>query len=169
MSFASYGGDRVSIPGSDRPVIKTGSDSFIASALQQVWMSRVLRDDHYKQIICITVGVARYRTLNAQWPHVLSTGLKPLTSNSDVFIWVKNSQKHDIKPEINKQPNSCSLTCKVFLLKVAVIELLMTSLANLWNKVFRNMHEIPLRLLLINHMIQTSYLYTQRHTETSVF
>ena len=31
----------------------------------------------------------------------------------------------------NKQPNSCSHTCKVFLLKEAVIELLMTSLANL--------------------------------------
>ena len=34
---------------------------------EQVWASRVLRGDHYKGLARVTVGVARWRNLTAQW------------------------------------------------------------------------------------------------------
>ena len=42
--------------------------------------------------VSVTVGVARYRILTAQWPWVPSTGqtLKSFTDNGDISIWVKN-------------------------------------------------------------------------------
>ena len=48
--------------------------------------------DHYKQTPHVTVGVARLRTLTAQWPWVSGQNLKPFPCNGDVSIWVKNSQ-----------------------------------------------------------------------------
>ena len=38
----------------------------LPNARQQV--SRVFGDNHYKRMPCVTVGVARSRTLTAQWP-----------------------------------------------------------------------------------------------------
>ena len=45
-----------------------------------MWVSRVLGDDHYKRMSCVTLGVARQRTLTAQGPWVPSMGqnLQPL-------------------------------------------------------------------------------------------
>ena len=55
---------------------------------QQVWVSPVLRDDHYKRIYA-----ARQRTLTALWSWVPSIGkqVQLFTSNDDVSKWVKNS------------------------------------------------------------------------------
>ena len=63
------------------------------NARQQVWVSRVLWDDHYKRMPLVTVGVARWRTFTDQWPWVLNIGqnLQTFTCNGDVSIWVKNS------------------------------------------------------------------------------
>ena len=41
---------------------------------EQVSVSRVLGDGHYKGFALVTVDVARYRTLTAQWPPVPSLG-----------------------------------------------------------------------------------------------
>ena len=47
---------------------------------------RVLGNDHYKLMPHVTVGVARERTLTAQWPRVPSIGqhLQPFTVNGDI-------------------------------------------------------------------------------------
>ena len=52
----------------------------------------------------VTVGVARWRTLTAQWPLVSSIGqyLKPFTGNGDASIWVKNSLEWVENPRTNK-------------------------------------------------------------------
>ena len=70
---------------------KRGSDSSTAKRSALVRVSLVLGEDHYKRMPHVTVGVARLRTLSAQWPWVLGIGqnLKLFTGNGDVFIWVK--------------------------------------------------------------------------------
>ena len=40
----------------------------VLTAREQVRESRVLGDGHYKGFTRVTVDVARYRTLTAQWP-----------------------------------------------------------------------------------------------------
>ena len=83
---------------------------------QQVGVSRVLGDDHYKQMprTRLTVGVTLLRTLTAQWPWVPSTGqnLKPFTTgNSDVLFssGTKNPKqtntKNIITPSIRRSQN----------------------------------------------------------------
>ena len=69
---------------------------------QQVWVSR---DDHYKRMSRVTVGVARLRTLTAQWPWVLSVGqiLQPFTGNGDVTMSEKLSSR-------TKKPKTCKQT-----------------------------------------------------------
>ena len=61
----------------------------LLNARQQVRVSRVLGDDHYKWMPLVT-GVTHQRTLklNAQWPLVLSIGqnLQPFSGNGDVSI-----------------------------------------------------------------------------------
>ena len=52
--------DRGSIHGRDRPSsLKQVVTAQLPNARQQVRMSRVLRDDHYKGLACVTVSVAR--------------------------------------------------------------------------------------------------------------
>ena len=46
-------------------VYKTGSDSSTAKRSATSVSARVLRDDHYKGLARVTVGIAR---LTAQWP-----------------------------------------------------------------------------------------------------
>ena len=62
--------------------------ALLLNARQQVWVSRVLRDDHYKRMPRVTVGVARLRTSTAHWRRVPSTrqNLQPFTSNGDIQI-----------------------------------------------------------------------------------
>ena len=48
-SFASHTGDRGSIPGRDKPKsLKQVMTAPLPNARQQVWVSRILQDDHYK-------------------------------------------------------------------------------------------------------------------------
>ena len=51
-----------------------------------------------------TVSVARWRTLNAQWPWVSNIGqnLQAFTGNGDVSIWVENSSRMGWKTPNNK-------------------------------------------------------------------
>ena len=60
----------------------------LLNAQQQVWVSRVLGNGHYKCFFCFTVGAARQRILIAQWPWVPSIGqnFQPFTGNGDVSI-----------------------------------------------------------------------------------
>ena len=59
-AFASHDGDQGSIPGRDRPKsLEKVVTAPLPSARQQVRVLRVLGDDHYKQMPCVTVGVAR--------------------------------------------------------------------------------------------------------------
>ena len=57
--------------------MKTDIDSPNAKRSAIVYVSRVLKDDHYKRMSRVTVG----RTLTAQWLQVPSIGknLRPLT------------------------------------------------------------------------------------------
>ena len=57
----------------------------LLNARQQVWVSRVLGDDHYKRMSRVTVGLARLRTLTARCPWMPSIGqnLQPFTGNGD--------------------------------------------------------------------------------------
>ena len=75
----------------------------LPKARQQVWVSRVLGDYHYKRRSCVTV---RYKTLTAQRPCAPSIGqnLQRFTGNGDVSIWVKDSGV-ERKTE-NKQTNN---------------------------------------------------------------
>ena len=68
-------------------------------------VSLVLKCHHFKQMPRVT-GVARWRTLNAQWPWVPSLGqnFKSPTSNGYVSIWMKNSRVGRKTP--NKQAKS---------------------------------------------------------------
>ena len=51
-----------------------------------VSVSQILRDDHNKRMSFVTIGAARSRTFNAQWPLILSIGLnwQDFTDNGDV-------------------------------------------------------------------------------------
>ena len=52
-------GDRDSIPGRDRQKsLEQVVTAPLPNAQQQVWVSRVLGDDHYKGLACVTVDVA---------------------------------------------------------------------------------------------------------------
>ena len=67
--------------------------------------SRVLGDDHYKLMSCVTVDVARQRTLTAQWPWVPSKGqnLQPFTGLVVVThpcVW--KIVEWDDQPQTNK-------------------------------------------------------------------
>ena len=58
-AFASHGGNQYSISGRDRPQVVTAP---LPKGRQQVWVSRVLGDDHYEGLhdpVRVTVGVAR--------------------------------------------------------------------------------------------------------------
>ena len=60
-----------------------------------MWVSQVL--DHHKRMHSVTVGLARKRTINAQWLWVPSVQnvvhhFHPFTGICDVSIWVKNSE-----------------------------------------------------------------------------
>ena len=59
-AFASHARDRGSIPGRDRPIVKTGSDSSTAKrSAAGVRVSRVIfEDDQYKGLDRVTVDVA---------------------------------------------------------------------------------------------------------------
>ena len=65
-AFASHTGDWGSIPSCDRPKsLKKVVSAPLPSAWQQVRVSRVLGDDHYKRMTRVTACVARLRTLTA--------------------------------------------------------------------------------------------------------
>lgn len=71
-----------------------------------MWVSRVLGNYHYQRMSLVTVGVARERTSNAQWPWEPSIGhnVQPFTDNGTVSIWVNNSpvgRKTTPKKQIN--------------------------------------------------------------------
>ena len=69
-----------------------------------MWVSWVLGDDHYKLIPRVTVDVAHYRTLTAQWSWVQSIcqNSQPLIGNGVVSIWVEILE-WDEKPKTDKQ------------------------------------------------------------------
>ena len=55
-------------PSRDRPKsLKQAVTVPLPNARHEVWVSRVLGDDRYKRMPRVTVGVARERTLTAQW------------------------------------------------------------------------------------------------------
>ena len=59
-AFAAYAEDQGSIPGQNRPnSLKQVVMAPQPNARQQEWVLRVLRDDHYKRMPRVTVGVAR--------------------------------------------------------------------------------------------------------------
>ena len=79
-----------------------------------MWVSRVLEADHYKRMPCVTVGVARYRTLTVQEPRVPSIGhnFEALHWYDDVSKWVRNSQEgrnleQTYKQTTNQQIQNC--------------------------------------------------------------
>ena len=76
----------------------------LLNARQQVWVSRFLGDDHNIQASRFKVGVARLRSVTAQWPCVPSIGqhLQPFTGNGDVSIWVKNARWDKKNPHNQK-------------------------------------------------------------------
>ena len=76
------------------------------NARQQVWVSWVLGDEHYKRMNRVTASVARERILTAQWPWLpsIDQNLQPFTSNGDVSICVKKSWVGGKSP--NKQIKS---------------------------------------------------------------
>ena len=89
----------------------------LPNARQQVRVSRVLGDDHYKRIPRVTVDVARWRNLIAQWPWVPSIGqhLQPFTGNVDVSIWVKTSRVgQKTSTNTNKPSHSPLKVCLVW-------------------------------------------------------
>ena len=75
----------------------------LRNAWQQVWVSQDLIDDHYKRMSPLTIGEARWRTLNAQWVPSIGQNLQPFSGNGDVFKWVKYSRDGQKTP--NKQTN----------------------------------------------------------------
>ena len=80
-------------------------------------------------IICVTVGVARERTLTAQWPWVPSIGqnLQPFTGHGDVSMWLKNSWLGQKSP--SKQTNNNANSLLVWnSLQFALIQILYVSL-----------------------------------------
>ena len=69
-------GDRGSIPGRDRPMsFKQVVTDPLSSAQQQVRVSWVLGDGHFKRMTRVTVGVSRLRSLISS--RVLSLGQNP--------------------------------------------------------------------------------------------
>ena len=93
-AFASQAGDQCSIPGRDRPkCIKQVVIAPLPNARQQVWVSRVLGDDHYKGLARVKVGIAR---LTAQWPcssaEYRSKFVKICSSSGDVSKRLKHSR-----------------------------------------------------------------------------
>ena len=86
---------KCSNPSSNRPnSIKQVVIAPLTNSRHYVRVSRVLGDDHYKRMPRVTVGVARWRTLTAQWPEVPSKGqnLQPFNGNGDLSKWVKSSR-----------------------------------------------------------------------------
>ena len=67
-----------------------------------MWVLRVLRHDHYERMCRVTVDVACWMTLTAQWPWVpnIDRHLQPFIVN-DVSVWLKNSRTGRKPP--NKQ------------------------------------------------------------------
>ena len=60
VGFASHAGDRGSIPGRDRPTsLKQVVTAPLPNPRQQVRVSRVPGDDHFKRMRCVILGVAR--------------------------------------------------------------------------------------------------------------
>ena len=104
--------DRGSIPGHDRhKSLKQVMTARLPNARQQVWVSRVLRDDHYKPISRDTVGLAK----NPSWPHKINDRVSSIGQNLQPFtggyvsIYVKNSrvgQKTQDQQSIHKMSNS---------------------------------------------------------------
>ena len=76
----------------------------LLKAPQQLWVSHVLRDDHYKQMPCITVGVAHSWILTAPWLWVPSIGqnLHPFKGNGDFSMSEKFSSGMKKKQKTNK-------------------------------------------------------------------
>ena len=74
-------------------VVKTGMTVPLPNARQQVWVSRVLGDDHYKLVSHVTVGVARLRTRTAHRSSNYNIGQVLLNVNGFdrllIFIWKK--------------------------------------------------------------------------------
>ena len=74
-AFGSHAKDQDSIPGRDRSkLLKQVVTAQLPNAQQQMWVSRVLGDDHYTGLGRVTVNVARLRTLTSQYPWVPSIG-----------------------------------------------------------------------------------------------
>ena len=74
-------------------------------ARQQVWVSRVLGDDHYKWMSRVTVGVTRWRIINAQWPSVPGIPYVKIWNPSPVMVTTLYEWKileWDLKPQTNK-------------------------------------------------------------------
>ena len=84
-----------------------------------MWVSRILEDDHYTQIHRVTVGVARLRTLTAQWPGVPSIGqnLQPFTGYSEIlYEWqiIKWDEKHQTNTSISSNSKTSTTTKLAF-------------------------------------------------------
>ena len=88
-AFASHTRDPGSIPSRDMlKSLKQVVTAPLPSARQQMWVSRLLGDDHVKRMISqIRCGTLK----NPHCPWVPSIGpiLKPFTGNGDGPIWVK--------------------------------------------------------------------------------
>ena len=63
---------------------------------QQVWVSQILGDDHYKGLVRITEGVARLRTFSAQWQWVHAALHRHWwrLQMSEKFLSETNNNKH---------------------------------------------------------------------------
>ena len=106
-ALPSHAGDRGSISSRDRPKsLKREVTAPLTNARGQVWVSLVLRDDHYKGLALFTVGMARWWTPTAQWLWVVSIGQILKQGPSSVMVISPNEWKileWDEKPQTNKQ------------------------------------------------------------------
>ena len=75
-------------------------------------MSRALGDDYYKRMTCVTVDVARLRTLTAQWQRVPSIGqnLQPFTRIGDISMSEIFSSGTINPKQTNKQRQTRKIT-----------------------------------------------------------
>ena len=58
---------------------------------QQVWVSRVLGDDYYKRMSCVSVACSKTFTAQWRWVPIIVQNLQPVTGNVNFSIWVNNS------------------------------------------------------------------------------
>ena len=115
-AFVSHAGVRGSIHGRDRP--KSLKQVMIAQwqTLGNRCVSRVLGDDQYKRFAHVTVGVARYRILTAQWLWVqvlvkmCSPSLVKVTPPNEWNFLEMDAKSQSINQSINQSNKRIELT-----------------------------------------------------------